>query len=525
MEIFSSIQGDYTMKRFAIITISLFIALYIGLSISHAAQYDPVVYQAQKALKVRGYDPGKPDGLWGKSTESAIKHFQVDNDLPVTGKLDEQTKAKLGIVSTARSVKRNQPEKERRIALVIGNSDYKSSPLINPVNDAQDMAAALINLGFEVIHKQDAGQREMEESIRSFGTKLRKGGVGLFYYAGHGMQIGERNYLIPTDAEVYKEIDVKYESVDAGRVLDEMHDAGNGLNIVLLDACRDNPFARSFRTNSRGLARMDAPTGTFIAYATAPGSIAADGEGRNGIFTRHLLKNMSAPGFKIEDIMKQVRIGVMQETRNRQVPWQASSLTGNFYFASGVTPEPQTSTQLADERAELERERQELERLKLEIERRKLATERKRLEEELKKNTIVASIDPKDREIGRDDHYIAYTNGIVRDTKIGLEWLAGPDKDTSWGEAKKWIDNLYSLSISGGKWRMPTPDELKTLYEKDRGTRNMTPLLKTTGWMVWSGETKDSSSAWSFTFYLNRRAYRYRTYSSNLRAFAVRSRR
>ena len=381
------------MKRLTVITISLFVALSIGLSISSAAQYDPEVYQAQKALKARGYYPGKPDGLWGKFTVSAIKQFQVDTGLPVTGKLDEQTKVKLGIGATLRSAIRIQPTKERRLALVIGNSAYRIAPLKNPVNDAKDMAAALRGVGFEVMHKQNAGQRVMEESIRNFGTKLRKGGVGLFYYAGHGMQIGGRNYLIPTDAEVYKETDVKYESVDAGRILDEMNDAKNGLNIVILDACRDNPFSRSFRTTSRGLARMDAPTGTFIAYATGPGSIAADGEGRNGIFTKHLLKNIAIPGLKIEDVMKEVRIGVMEEIRNKQVPWQASSLTGNFYFASNTTPAIQSSIQFADEKANLEKERQELERLKLEIERKRLEAERKRLEEEQKKNITVASIE------------------------------------------------------------------------------------------------------------------------------------
>jgi len=182
-----------------------------------------------------------------------------------------------------------------------------------------------------------------------------------------------------------------------------------------------------------------------------------------------------------------------------------------------LTTKPQTSTQLADERAKLERQRQELERLKLEI-------ERKRLEEEQKKNTLVASIDPKDREIGRDDHYIAYANGVVLDTKTGLEWLAGQDKDTSWGEAKKWIDILYSLSISGGKWRMPTINELKTLYEEGRGSRNMTPLLKTAGHLVWSGETIDSSSAWYFRFYQGSRSEDFYNTAYYKRAFAVRSR-
>ena len=509
------------MKRFAVLTLGLFIAMSIGLSISFAAQYSPEVYQAQKALKERGYNPGKPDGLWGKATERAVKYFQVDNVLPVTGKLDEQTKAKLGVVSTARSAKRNQQTQERRLALVIGNSAYKTAPLKNPVNDAQDMAVALRNLGFEVMHKENVDQRIMEDAIFEFSNSLKKGGVGLFYYAGHGVQIDGRNYLIPIRANIRAERDTRYEAVDAGRVLDGMYDAGNGLNIVLLDACRDNPFARSFRTNNRGLARMDAPTGTFIAYATAPGSVAADGEDRNGIFTKHLLKNMRASGLTIERVLKQTRNGVMRETGNKQVPWQASSLTGNFYFASSTLPITQLSTELADERAKLERERLELERLKLEIERKKLEVERKRLEEEQKKKTVVAAIDPKNWEIARDGRYIAYDNSVVYDTKTGLEWVAGPDKDIDWNEAKRWVDNL---KVAGNGWRMPTPTELKSLYQKGTGTRNITPLLKVTGWYIWSDETR-RNSAWFFRLKYGFGHEDDRRNSEDIRAFAVRSRR
>ncbi len=324
------------MKRINIIVFSLLISLFICSSFPIAAQYDPEVYQAQKALDDRGYKIGPADGFWGKATERTVKYFQVDNDLPVTGKLDERTKEKLGISSIVRSMGIDQSIHERRIALVIGNGAYKSAPLKNPVNDAQDMATALRDLGFEVIHKENADRRTMGDTIFTFSNSLKKGGVGLFYYAGHGVQVNGRNYLIPIGASIRAEREIKYEAVDAGLILDGMFDAGNGLNIVLLDACRDNPFARSFRTSSRGLARMDAPTGTFIAYATAPGSIAADGIGRNGIFTEHFLKNMGEPGLKIEEVMMNVRNAVIKETNEKQVPWQASSLTGNFYFVPKI---------------------------------------------------------------------------------------------------------------------------------------------------------------------------------------------
>lgn len=236
---------------------------------------------------------------------------------------------------------------KRRLALVIGNSSYKASPLKNPVNDARDMAAVLKKLGFTVLLKTDADQKTMERSIREFGNQLKSGGVGLFYFSGHGLQVYGRNYLVPVDAEIESSSDVKFEGVDAGRVLGKMQDAGNGLNIIILDACRDNPFARSFRSSEQGLAKMDAPTGSILAYATAPGSVAADGSGRNGLYTSKLLKHMMTPGLLIERVFKNVRIEVMNESKKRQVPWESSSLTGDFYFKKAYLSSDKISTQPA----------------------------------------------------------------------------------------------------------------------------------------------------------------------------------
>jgi len=393
---------------------------------------------------------------------------------------------------------------ERRTALVIGNGNYKSSPLRNPVNDANDIAKALRSLGFTVIHKKNASQREMEKSIRDFGERLRKGGVGLFYYAGHGVQVNGRNYLIPLGAEIYEETDVKYEAVDAGRVLDAMYNAGNAFNIVILDACRDNPFARSFRSSTTGLARMDAPTGTLIAYSTSPGKVAIDGKGRNSPYTIALLKYMDDPGLTIEQVFKKCRRHIAKATGKKQIPWESTSLTGDFYFIPergiAVTKRPtvEADNRLTEERESLERERRELERLKTEIERKRLEVERKQLEAE-KKRLEMASLPkmPGAREIARDGQYIAYANGIVRDTNTGLEWKVGPNRNMDWYDAKSWVEGL---NIDGGGWRMPTIDELKGLYQSRKGSRNMTPLLKTTGWWVWSGETKGSLRARSFGF-------------------------
>jgi len=141
-----------------------------------------------------------------------------------------------------------QAATEQRIALVIGNSAYSSGPLKNPVNDAADMAAILKKLGFSVTLKKNARLQEMDEALEAFGNRLKRGGVGLFYYAGHGVQVNGANYLLPIGAKINKEADVKYQAVDANKILDEMATANNGLNIVMLDACRDNPFGRSFRS-------------------------------------------------------------------------------------------------------------------------------------------------------------------------------------------------------------------------------------------------------------------------------------
>jgi len=230
------------------------------------------------------------------------------------------------------------PQPERRVALVIGNGAYKQGPLNNPANDARDMAAALKGMGFEVILRENASLRQMNEAIDQFWNSLKRGGVGLFFFAGHGLQVAGENYLVPVDARVAMEQDVQYECVNAGKVLGRMENAGNGLNIVILDACRNNPFARSFRGDSRGLAKMDAPTGSLVAFATAPGDVAADGMGKNGLYTSHLLKHLRTPGLKIEDVLKQTRIGVAADSAKmgkRQTPWESSSLMGDFYFNPG----------------------------------------------------------------------------------------------------------------------------------------------------------------------------------------------
>jgi uncharacterized caspase-like protein len=220
----------------------------------------------------------------------------------------------------------------RRTALVVGNAAYTMSPLRNPGNDAADMAAKLKQLGFHVMLRLDATRRQIEEAVDAFSRELRQGGVGLFYYAGHGVQVDGQNYLIPLDARLEESVDVKYQTIPAGWVLERMENAGNELNIVILDACRDNPFSRGWRSMQRGLAGIQAARGTLIAYATEPGGVAQDGSDRNGIYTKHLLSYITEPGWTVEHVFKQVRIAVVNETRGKQVPWESSSLLGEFYF-------------------------------------------------------------------------------------------------------------------------------------------------------------------------------------------------
>lgn len=223
--------------------------------------------------------------------------------------------------------------KQARTALVIGNSAYQFTPTLkNPTNDASDMGASLKKLGFSVTTLLNASRKEMEEAIGDLGRRLVGGGVGLFFYAGHGLQINGENYLLPVDADIKSETDVRYKAVNAGQVLGEMGEARNGMNIVILDACRDNPLPRSYRSSKSGLAEMEAPKGSIIAFATAPGNTASDGTGRNGIYTKHILENIETPDLPVEVMFKKVLQGVNSSTSGNQIPWTSSSFTGDFYF-------------------------------------------------------------------------------------------------------------------------------------------------------------------------------------------------
>ena len=224
---------------------------------------------------------------------------------------------------------------QHKMALVIGNSNYGSTDnLKNPVNDAEDMEKVLKLLGFEVTLLKDLEQQSMEQAIEDFNKRLQqKNGVGLFYYAGHGVQVGGENYLIPVKAKINREQDVRFRAIPLSQVLGAMEDAQNPFNIVILDACRDNPIIRKFRSSkTRGLSAVMAPEGMIIAFATAPGNVSEDGEGRNSPYTASLLQHIQTPELPIQLIFEKVRESVRNKTGNRQSPRYESSIGGNFTF-------------------------------------------------------------------------------------------------------------------------------------------------------------------------------------------------
>lgn len=225
--------------------------------------------------------------------------------------------------------------KTRRLALVIGNADYvDNNGLKNPVNDATDVAAALREIGFEVMTATNTNLRKMTETMDAFGSKLKNYDVGLFYYAGHGLQVRGENYLVPIDAKPQTEGEVAYDCFPVGKLLAKMEDASNRANIIVLDACRDNPLKRSWSrsTGGGGLANMTAPSGTFIGFATAPGSTAADGTGRNGVFTSALLEHIRKANLSVDQLFNAVNGSVKKLTNNRQIPWKTSSFSEDLYL-------------------------------------------------------------------------------------------------------------------------------------------------------------------------------------------------
>ena len=263
--------------------------------------------------------------LRAEAEEAKRKQAELENQL----RLAQQTTQPTQPTQQATS----QPT-SKRIALVVGNANYKVRPLKNSRNDADDISRSLRSSGFEVIDLRDATIQQMRSGVRQFGDKLLTHDVGLVYYSGHGVEVRGRNYFIPVNADIMREDEIADQGLDVSLILEKMNTAGKGVNILIVDACRDDPFGRSFRSSSRGLAQMDAPRGTIIAYATSPGKVASDGDARerNSPYTKHLLRGMQSPNKPIEQLFKEVRRAVQEETKNQQTPWENTSLSGDFYF-------------------------------------------------------------------------------------------------------------------------------------------------------------------------------------------------
>ncbi len=221
---------------------------------------------------------------------------------------------------------------EQRVALVIGNNKYENSKLSdlrNPINDARAMKNKLRNLGFTVYYGENLTVRDMDKKVRSFSQKLSKGGVGLFFFAGHGVESDGKNFLMGKDSNLINKIDVAYESLELDKVLSYMKNSGNRLNIVLLDACRNDPFSRS---GGGGLAKVDNAKGMFIAYATSPGDVADDGSGKHGVFTQQILNNIDKKGLSLHTLFKNIKRDVYKKTDQRQRPWTHDDIIGEFFF-------------------------------------------------------------------------------------------------------------------------------------------------------------------------------------------------
>lgn len=262
---------------------------------------------------------------------------------------------------------------EKRVALVIGNGAYvHAPPLPNPANDATLMAETFRGLGFQVIEGTDVGKTEFDAKIREFARLLTTADTAVFYYAGHGLQVAGQNYLLPIDAKLGDERDLAFETVRSDIVLQQMElERSDKTNIVFLDACRDNPLARNLASSmgtrsaalGRGLAQIDSGVGTFVAFSTQPGNVALDGTGRNSPFTEALARHVGTPGHTLPSVMVEVRKSVLKATSGKQVPWDHSALTGNFYFVPpantvAASPSPPSS---ATELAALKERMQQLE--------------------------------------------------------------------------------------------------------------------------------------------------------------------
>jgi len=372
--------------------------------------------------------------------------------------------------STQNKVDSIVPRTEKRYALVIGNANYVGDPNIkplkNPVNDAKDMAQTLRELGFDqVMLKTNIPNGEaMEKAVHQFSLKLEGGGVGLFYYAGHGIQGADgENYLIPTQVSIPTQVEIKRRAMPAKYVLDKMEYARNELNIIILDACRNNPLpARGREVVKSGLAEMPSPAGSIIIFATAPGARAYDGYGRNGVFTKYFLKGMKKYGhMDIEQMLKRVRNAVGRETKQEsvpQVPWQNSSLKRDFCFSPSGCFDP--ALEEARRQAKIQKERAERAQAKLkkqaEDKAKRLAEEAEKTKRELEKARRQVQIEKERANKARREAKNAQAEAVNKQSQTDTAAVAKAKQQL---EAKKQLLDQQTKALK---------QQIKQLKEKKR---------------------------------------------------------
>lgn len=411
---------------------------------------------------------------------------------------------------------------DRRVALVIGNATYTvGSSLRNSVNDATDMAAMFDELGFDrVILATDASLAGMENALEEFYQELRQGGAGIFYYAGHGLQSEGENYLVPVDANISVEQDIRSETLALNKVLGRMDAAANGMNVVILDACRDNPFARSWRSGQRGLAVVDAPQGLVIAYATAPGDVAADGAGRNGTYTEALLQRIGTPGEHVLTLFNQVSNDVAIATNNRQVPYMTSARVGEFSFnptdtaveiasitpsvTPSVTPsappstpvEPDPSPNRLSETSGLMALRQEPTTLSGNAAKALL----------IQNGFYDQRLNPGGSGIeNRYEPQVINEGIVVLDGATGLMWQhGGSAQPMTFSDAEWYIHQLNTDRFAGfSDWRLPTLEEAMSLMEPQaQNDYHLSPQFEQrTVPFMWTSDYAEDGQVWMLYFY------------------------
>ncbi len=292
--------------------------------------------KTQVIVKQNNTQPVKQPDVQAKNTPPAkSESTNTNGPIKLVQEEPEKTSNSVNVVSALADAYKD----EKRYALVIGNSNYNKEigVLKNPINDATDIATELRKSNFDVQLLTNATYIQIREAMRKFQERLSTGPkdqtVGLFYYAGHGVQFQDENYLVPIDANVKFEDDIVRMCFPVQRmVLNNMENTNSRMNIIILDACRNNPFPATTRSVGGGLAEMKRARGSFIAYATAPGSVASDGTGRNGLYTQELLKALRKPGLTIEQVFKDVRLNVLRQSGEKQFTWDSSNIIGEFYF-------------------------------------------------------------------------------------------------------------------------------------------------------------------------------------------------